>query len=134
MNKLQQSVVDYNAMYGTSFSVVDTFSLTKDSELPQLNDLDTFAGKGGVFLFYDAQHDLVAVYSTKDFSGGLRSHIKSERDSSGNWAIKGVWDKIPAFVAFIIGDQNKMYEKDSLRTYLISVLNPYYDEYGVISR
>ncbi len=134
MKNLKQSVADYNAMYGTSFSVVDTFSLAKDSEVPQLNDLDTFAGKGGVFLFYDAQHDLVAVYSTKDFSNGLRSHIKSEKDCSCNWILKGVWAHIPAYVTFIIGDKNKMYEKDSLRTFLISVLNPYYDEYGVISR
>ncbi len=134
MKNLKQSVADYNAMYGTSFSVVDTFSFAKDSELLQLNDLDTFAGKGGVFLFYDAQHDLVAVYSTKDFSGGLRNHIKSERDSSGNWVIKGVWDKIPAYVAFIIGDQSKMYEKDSVRTYLIGVLHAYNDEYGHIRR
>ncbi len=81
MKNLKQSVADYNAMYGTSFSVVDTFSFAKDSELLQLNDLDTFAGKGGVFLFYDPQHVLVAVYSTKIFSGGLRIDIKSERDS-----------------------------------------------------
>lgn len=134
MNKLKQSVADYNAMYGTSFSVVDTYSLSDDSELPLLNDLDMFVGKGGIFLFYDTQHDLVTVYSTKDFSHGLRSHIKSERDSSGNWVIKGVWDKIPAYVSFIKVAQNKMYEKDSLRTYLISVLNPYYDEYGIIRR
>ncbi len=55
-------------MYVTSFSVEDTFALAKDSELPLLNDLVRFAEKGGVFLLYDAKHDLVAVYSTKEFS------------------------------------------------------------------
>ncbi len=131
MESLKLSVASYNAMYGTSFSVGEALSLTKDPDLPQLKDLDMLADKGGVFLFYDRYYNPLAVYSAKDFGTGLRSHIKSEKDNSDNWVIKGEWERIPAHVVFIIGNENKMYEKDSLRTYLISKFNPYYDENGI---
>lgn len=135
MKKILESVTDYNVTYGTAFSVINSiFSLTHIPGEKMLESLDTYPDTGGVFLFYDKDLDLLAVYSAKKLSEGLRSHLKGERDDTGNWVVKGKWVSDPAYVMFVIGDQNKLYEKDSLRSYLIKELNPRYDEHGILVR
>lgn len=133
MNKLRKSVAYYNATYGTSFSVTCVFSLARRLEFPFLKDLDIFAGIGGLFIFYDWRHNPLAVFSTKDFSSSLRLFIRNKQNSAGNWVIKGHWEHVPSYVVFVIENPDRRYEKDSLRTYLISVLHPYYEEYKIIS-
>ena len=135
MNKATKSIADYNAIYGTTFSVINPiFSLNYIAGEKMLESLDSYPETGGVFLFYDRNRDLLAVYSAKKLGEGLRSHLKGERDDTGNWVVKGKWISDPAYVMFVIGNQDKLYEKDSLRSYLIKELNPRYDEHGILVR
>lgn len=135
MKNLLESVTNYNVTYGTAFSVINPiFSLTQKPGEKMLESLDTYPETGGVFLFYDRNRDLLAVYSSKKLSEGLRSHLKGERDDTGNWVVKGKWVSDPAYVMFVTGNQDKLYEKDSLRSYLIKELNPRYDEHGILVR
>ena len=135
MKHLIKSVTDYNATYGTIFRVINPiFSLYDISGEVKLETLNQQPNTGGVFLFYDQNKNLLAVYSAKNFYDGLKSHIKTQKDNSGNWIVKGTWVSNPVYIAFVCGDQNRLYEKDSLRTFLIKELNARYDENGNLTR
>lgn len=135
MKNLIKSVADYNATYGTTFSVINpVFSLIRVEGEEMLKSPDVYPDTGGVFLFYDRNKDLLAVYSTKKLSDGLRTHLKGERDDEGNWVMKEKWVSDPAYIALVIGNQDRLYEKDSQRSYLIKELNPRYNENGVLLR
>lgn len=130
MNRLLKSLADYNASYGTNFTVSGTYSLSPMKEECYLDNINLNSGKSGIFLLFDVNRELLGIYSTKNFDEGLKGYIKNEKDSLGNWIMKGKWISTPTYLTFIMGNQDKTYEKDSLRTFLIQTLNPRYGENG----
>lgn len=135
MKKLQKTVTDYNVTYGTQFQVMNpSFSLASIAGEEMLPSLNPYPKTGGVFIFYDRNKDLLAVYSARYFSVGLKTHLKSGMDDTGHWVVKGKWVSDPAYVVFVVGNQDRLYEKDSLRSFLIKELHPRYDEIGNLTR
>lgn len=77
MKKLQKSVTDYNVTYGTQFQVMNpSFSLASIVGEETLPSLNPYPKTGGVFLFYDRNKDLLAVYSS-EFSDKKYLNIES---------------------------------------------------------
>ena len=126
----------YNSKYNTSFKVKSTLSLDPSCIDEAVGHLKSDPNSGGVYILEDKNHELLAVYSTKNFysSNSLKRHLQTEIDSSGKWVFKENWIANPAHLTFIVGDQSRLYEKDSLRSYLIQELNPRYNEAGQLVR
>lgn len=129
--KLKKSVEDYNSTYNTSFSVLSTVSLGPTDYGSMPDDLNHHPNIGGMFLIFDQNKKVYAVYTTEDFHSGLKLRIK--KDLSGKWIFRGLKvDDYPTSVTFIAVDQSKMYEKESFRSYLIHKLKARHDEYGIL--
>lgn len=131
--QLSQAVDEYNSTYNTAFKVIGTFSLRPNCPEPMLPDCNPYPQKGGIFLFYDQNKNVLAVYSYRDMNMGLKINIKPKKDISGNWLMKGNgFITQSVYVAFVAGDQNKFYENESLRGFLIEKLNSYSDCHGIL--
>ena len=128
--KLYQAVEDYNSTYNTSFEVLSIFSFGQAEGNPLSDNLNPYSNKGGVSLFLDQDKNVMAVYSANDLYTSLRLRLK--KHTSGDWVFNGQeWNAKPAYVAFVTGDQDKMYKKESLRYYLIEKLHSRLYESGI---
>lgn len=131
--QLSQAVDEYNSTYNTSFKVIGTFSLRPDCPEPMLPDCNPYPQKGGTFLFYDQNKNILAIYSYRDVNMGLKVYIKPIKDTSGNWLMKGKgFITQSVYVAFVTGDQDKFYENASLRLFLIEKLHSCSDCHGIL--
>lgn len=130
MKNLRESVAVYNATYLTNFSVLNPCSLNTGFGKCCIDDLKDLNNMGGLYLLYDSDMDLLSVYSSINIGEGIRRHFKP--DASGNWIVLEKWCSKPQFIVCITGDQSKLYEMDSLKSYLIEKLNPRYNAQGVL--
>ena len=127
MKKLKKAVATYNATYGTNFKVSNPYSLKAYDHCDVIN-LDKWMSQGGLYLIYDCELKLLIAYASNNIGYGIGQHF--ELGASGNWISSQKWYSEPQYIVCICGDQDKLYEKDSLKSFLIKNLYPLYDAQG----